>query len=47
VLSGGASASEPIPHLVTLKEQIFRDCRSDVEQLIDEALKDKVVVARH
>lgn len=29
-------------HLMTLKTQIFRDVRSDVEQLIDEALKEKV-----
>lgn len=29
-------------HLMTLKTQIFRDVRLDVEQLIDEALKEKV-----
>ena len=29
-------------HLVTLNEQVFRDARSDVEQLIDEKLHEKV-----
>ncbi|VDN58698.1 unnamed protein product [Dracunculus medinensis] len=29
-------------HLVTLKDQVFRDARSEVEQRIDEALHDKV-----
>lgn len=29
-------------HLVTLKNQLFRDSRSDVEQLIDEAFRQKV-----
>jgi hypothetical protein len=35
---GGGSSS----HLVTLKEQIFQDARLEIEQLIDEALKNKV-----
>lgn len=29
-------------HLMTLQNQVFRDSRSDVEQLIDEALRGKV-----
>jgi len=29
-------------HLVTLKDQVFRDARSEVEQLIDEKLREKV-----
>lgn len=29
-------------HLVTLKDQVFRDARSEVEQQIDSALRDKV-----
>ncbi|VDK54114.1 unnamed protein product [Gongylonema pulchrum] len=29
-------------HLVTLKDQVFRDARSEVEQQIDDALRDKV-----
>ncbi|MFH4980881.1 hypothetical protein AB6A40_007590 [Gnathostoma spinigerum] len=37
----GASFS-PSVHLITLKDQVFRDARSEVEQQIDNALRDKV-----
>ncbi|KAI1724168.1 exocyst complex subunit sec15-like domain-containing protein [Ditylenchus destructor] len=35
-------ASTESGHLLTLKNQVFRDARSEVEQLIDDALKEKV-----
>lgn len=35
---GGGSSG----HLVTLKGQIFHEARSEIEQLIEQALKDKV-----
>uniref|UniRef100_A0A915BPH7 Exocyst complex component n=2 Tax=Parascaris univalens TaxID=6257 RepID=A0A915BPH7_PARUN len=36
----GSAASSG--HLLTLKDQVFRDARSEVEQQIDDALRDKV-----
>jgi hypothetical protein len=42
ITSRGEIASGGSSHLVTLKEQIFQDSRLEVEQLIDEALRNKV-----
>ncbi|KAL3089211.1 hypothetical protein niasHT_021155 [Heterodera trifolii] len=42
--SSGGSLLEGGGHLVALKNQLFRDSRSEVEQLIDEAFREKVQV---
>jgi hypothetical protein len=39
---GESSTSGGGGHLLALKDQVFRDARSEVEQQIDDALRDKV-----
>ncbi|VDK43756.1 unnamed protein product [Anisakis simplex] len=38
----GSISTASSGHLLTLKDQVFRDARSEVEQQIDDALRDKV-----